>query len=249
MLISMPKVSSISADMSCLMVLGKKYTNKDFDERGFKASIQEGMHLGATPNLGDHIPYIGPLDFQGLTRCMKVVNKIFDDFFEKIIDAHVQSKDLNKIKDFVDIMLSVMGCEDSEYRVERSNIKAIILDMLVGSMDTIATSIEWAISEVIKHPRVMKKLQKELEDVVGLERMVEESDLDRLEYLDKVVKETMRLHPVAPLLIPHEATEDITIQGFHIPKNSRLLVNVWAIGRDPSVWTDANKLLNREEPI
>ncbi|KAG7983078.1 hypothetical protein I3843_04G086000 [Carya illinoinensis] len=235
------KVSSLSADMSCLMVLGKKYMDKDFDERGFKAVIQEAMHLCATPNLGDYIPYIGLLDLQGLTRRMKAVNKIFDKFLEKIIDAHVQSKDLNKIKDFVDIMLRFMGCEDSEYHVERSNIKAIILDMLAGSMDTTATTIEWAISEVIKHPRVMKKLQKELEDVVGLERMVEESDLDRLEYLDMVVKETMRLHPAGPLLIPHEATEDITIEGFHIPKKSRLIVNAWAIGQDPSVWTDAEK--------
>ncbi|XP_041008191.1 cytochrome P450 71AU50-like isoform X2 [Juglans microcarpa x Juglans regia] len=235
------KVSSLSANMSCRMVLGKKYIDKDFDEQGFKAVIQEAMLLGATPNLGDYIPYIGPFDLQGLRRRMKAVSKIFDGFLEKIIDDHVQSKDENKIKDFVDVLLSFMGSEDSEYLVERSNIKAIILDMLVGSMDTSATSIEWAISEVIKHPWVMKKLQKELEDVVGLERMVEESDLDRLEYLDMVVKETMRLHPVAPLLIPHEATNDITIQGFHIPKKSRLIVNVWAIGRDPSVWTDAEK--------
>ncbi|XP_041008195.1 cytochrome P450 71AU50-like [Juglans microcarpa x Juglans regia] len=235
------KIASLSTDMSCRMVFGKKYMDKDLDERGFKAVIQEGMHLGATPNLGDYIPYIGLLDLQGLTRRMKAISKIFDDFFEKIIDDHVQSKDENKIKDFIDVMLSFMGSEDSEYRVERSNIKAIILDMLAGSMDTTATAVEWTISEVIKHPRVMKKLQKELEDVVGLERMVEESDLDRLEYLDMVVKETMRLHPVAPLLLPHEATEDITIQGFYIPKKSRLIVNVWAIGRDPSVWTDAEK--------
>ncbi|KAG2711770.1 hypothetical protein I3760_04G092200 [Carya illinoinensis] len=213
------KVSSLSADMSCLMVLVKKYMDKDFDERGFKVVIQKGMHLGATPNLGDYIPYIGPLDLQGLTQCMKAISKIFDDFIEKSIDDHVQSKDKNKIEDFVDVMLNFKGFEDSKYR-----------DMLVGSMDTTATTIEWAISEVIKHPRVMKKLQKELEDVVGLERMVEESDLDRLEYLDMVVKETMRLHLVAPVLIPHEATKDSTIQGFHIPKKSRWLVNVWAIG-------------------
>ncbi|KAG2411227.1 hypothetical protein I3760_Q019700 [Carya illinoinensis] len=223
-------IEKAASDCMAVDLSAKKYMDKDFDERGFKAVIQEAMHLCATPNLGDYIPYIGLLDLQGLTRRMKAVNKIFDKFLEKIIDAHVQSKDLNKIKDFVDIMLRFMGCEDSEYHVERSNIKAIILDMLAGSMDTTATTIEWAISEVIKHPRVMKKLQKELEDVVGLERMVEESDLDRLEYLDMVVKETMRLHPAGPLLIPHEATEDITIEGFHIPRSL-----------DPSVWTDAEK--------
>jgi hypothetical protein len=121
------KVSSLSADMSCRMVFGKKYLDKDIDERGFKAVIQEGMHLGATPNIGDYIPYVAPLDLQGLTRRMKAISKIFDDFFEKILDEHVQSKDENKTKDFVDVMLSFMGSEESEYRIERSNIKAIIL--------------------------------------------------------------------------------------------------------------------------
>jgi cytochrome P450 len=93
----------------------------------------------------------------------------------------------------------------------------------------------------MKHPRVMKKVQKELEDVVGLERMVEESDLDSLEYLDMVLKETFRLHPIAPLLLPHLAMEDCTVNGLHIPQNSRVIINVWAIGRDPSVWSDAEK--------
>ncbi|XP_062149139.1 cytochrome P450 71AU50-like [Alnus glutinosa] len=235
------KVSSLSADMSCRMVFGKKYLDKDIDERGFKAVIQEGMRLEATPNIGDYIPYVAPLDLQGLTRRMKAISKIFDSFLEKIIDEHVQSKDENQTKDFVDVMLSFMGFEESEYRIERSNIKAIILDMLAGSMDTSATVIEWALSELMKHPRVMKKVQKELEDVVGLERMVEESDLDSLEYLDMVLKETFRLHPIAPLMLPHLAMEDCTVIGFHIPRNSRVIINVWAIGRDPSVWSDAEK--------
>ncbi|XP_062148267.1 cytochrome P450 71AU50-like [Alnus glutinosa] len=235
------KVSSLSADMSCRMVFGKKYMDKDLDEKGFKAVIHEGMQLGAIPNLGDYIPCLAPLDLQGLTRRMKAVSKTFDDFFEKIIDEHVQSKEENKTKDFVDVMLSFMGSEESEYRIERSNIKAIILDMLVGSMDTSATVIEWALSELMKHPPIMKKVQKELKDVVGLERMVEESDLDSLEYLDMVLKETFRLHPIAPLLLPHEAMEDCTVNGFHIPQKSKVIINVWAIGRDPSVWSDAEK--------
>nr|POE84778.1 cytochrome p450 [Quercus suber] len=212
------KVSSLSADMTCRLVFGKKYMEKEFDERGFKSVIQEG-----------------------LTQRMKAVSKIFDAFLEKTIDEHVQSKDENKTKDFVDVMLGFMGSEESEYRIERPNIKAIILDMLAASMDTSATAIDWMLTELIRHPRIMKKVQKELENVVGLERMVDESDLDSLEYLDMVVKETMRLHPVAPLLIPHESLEDCTINDYHIPRKSRLLINVWAIGRDPSVWTEPDK--------
>ena len=115
--------------------------------------------------------------------------------------------------------------------------------MMAASMDTSATMIEWALSELIKHPPMMKKVINELEKVVGMERMVEESDLESLEYLNMVVKETLRLHPVAPLLIPHESMEDCTVDGFHIPQKSRVIVNVWAIGRDPNAWTDADKFL------
>ncbi|MCI32731.1 cytochrome P450 71A1-like, partial [Trifolium medium] len=114
--------------MSCRMVFGKKYMDKDLDEKGFKGVMQEGMHLAAKPNIGDYIPYLGPFDLQGLTRRMKAVGKIFDDFFEKIIDEHIQSDNKDdKNKDFVDVMLSFVGTEESEYRIERPNIKAIML--------------------------------------------------------------------------------------------------------------------------
>ncbi|KAI4345192.1 hypothetical protein L6164_012340 [Bauhinia variegata] len=98
---------------------------------------------------------------------MKEVNRIFDDFLEKIIDEHKQSENRQRnIKDFVDVLLGFDGTEESEYRIERANIKAILLDMLAGSMDTTATAVEWTLSELIRHPRVMKKVQKELEEVV-----------------------------------------------------------------------------------
>ncbi|RDX86941.1 hypothetical protein CR513_31642, partial [Mucuna pruriens] len=236
------KVSTLSADMACRMILGKKYMDRDLDEKGFKAVMHEGMQLAATPNLGDYIPYIGKLDLQGLIKRMKVVGKIFDDFFEKIIDEHMQSeKEEDKTKDFVDVMLGFVGTEESEYRIERPNIKAILLDMLAGSMDTSATAIEWTISELLKNPRVMKKVQMELESVVGMKRKVEESDLEKLEYLDMVIKESMRLHPVAPLLIPHQSTEDCMVGDFFIPKKSRVIVNAWAVMRDPCAWDEAEK--------
>lgn len=114
-------------------------------------------------------------------------------------------------------------------------------DMLAGGLDTSATAIEWALSEMFRHPQVLKKAQDELQSVVGMTRIVEEFDLPHLEYLDMVLKESLRLHPVGPLLIPHEAIQDCTINGFHIPSKSRIIVNTYAIGRDPAVWPNPDE--------
>ncbi|KAJ8651111.1 hypothetical protein MRB53_004134 [Persea americana] len=237
------KVTSLTANMTCLMVFGRKYMDEDLDERGFKGVMEEGMILAATFNLADYIPFIGPLDLQGLNRRMKAFSKVFDAFFENIISEHEKTRERGHQRDFVDVLLDLKDSNDTDLQLDRPNIKAIILDMLAAGMDTSSTAIEWALSDMLKHPQVLKKVQEELERVVGLERMVEESDLANLDYFDMVVKESMRLHPVAPLLIPHEAMEDCTVNGFHIPKRSRVIINVWAIGQDPEVWPNPQEFI------
>jgi cytochrome P450 len=98
-------------------------------------------------------------------------------------------------------------------------------------------------TELIRNPEKMKRVQAELDEVVGRERMVEESDAERLPYLRAVVKEVFRLHPAAPFLIPHRADNRCEIAGFVIPKHTQIIVNVWAIGRDPSIWKEPLKFI------
>ncbi|MCE5166407.1 hypothetical protein HAX54_018945 [Datura stramonium] len=234
------KITSLNANLTCLMVFGKKYMDEDLDKRGFKAVVQDVVHLSATPNLGDFFPYLGVIDLQGLTHKLKNLSKVFDEFLERIIDEHVEYRDRKQTKDFVDIMMDIMQSGEAEFQFDRRHIKAILLDMLLAAMDTTASSVEWILTELLRHPQVMKKLQKELQEVVGFERMVEESDLENLNYLDMVVKEGLRLHPVVPLLY-HEAMEDCVVDGFHIQKRSRIMINCYAVQRDPNVWTEPEK--------
>uniref|UniRef100_A0A453JTG9 Uncharacterized protein n=1 Tax=Aegilops tauschii subsp. strangulata TaxID=200361 RepID=A0A453JTG9_AEGTS len=101
-----------------------------------------------------------------------------------------------------------------------------------------AVTMEWAMSELLRRPDAAAAATDELDRVVGRSRWVEESDLARLPYIDAVVKETMRLHPVGPLLVPHMAREDTLVAGYDVPAGARVLVNVWAIARDPASWPD-----------
>ncbi|GLJ49950.1 hypothetical protein SUGI_1062150 [Cryptomeria japonica] len=105
-------------------------------------------------------------------------------------------------------------------------------------METMSTTIEWTVSSLIQNPHVLKKLQVEVEAIVGKERIVQESELKDMEYLLCVLNEIVRLYPAVSLLIPHKSTEDCTIYGYFIPKKSRAFVNSWAFKRDPKVWKD-----------
>ena len=176
---------------------------------------------------------------------IKKIGKTLDVVLEKIIQEHEQipSGPQSCEKDFMDMLLSLMNqplnpSDENSCKIDRTVIKAIFIDLITATYDTSVFNIEWTISELLRHPRIMKHVQDELERVIGMNRMVEETDLANLTYLSMVIKESFRLHPVAPFLIPRESMEDIEISGYYIPKKSLVIINSWAIGRDPYVWSD-----------
>ena len=111
-----------------------------------------------------------------------------------------------------------------------------VQDLIAGGTESSAVTVEWSISELLKKPEVIVKATEEMDRVIGRGRWVTEKDIPSLPYVDAIVKETMRLHPVAPLLVPRLAREDTTVAGYDIPTGTRVLVSVWSIGRDPALW-------------
>jgi len=115
--------------------------------------------------------------------------------------------------------------------------------MLSAGMDTSAVTMEWAMSLLLNHPYVMKEAQAELDDVVGRDRLANEADIHKLPCLQNIINEVLRLFPPAPLLVPHESAEDCMIGGFNVPRGTMILVNAWAIQRDPKVWDDPTSFI------
>ena len=105
----------------------------------------------------------------------------------------------------------------------------------MAGTDTSALTTEWALAELINHPHVMERARQEINAVVGNSRILEESDLVNLPYLQAIVKETLRIHPTGPMIV-RESSESCTLWGYEIPAKTQLFVNVWAIGRDPNYW-------------
>ncbi|XP_026409438.1 geraniol 8-hydroxylase-like isoform X2 [Papaver somniferum] len=177
------------------------------------------------------------LDLQGYRRRMKNHFGVLHEIFDRIIDQKLlsQPEERSNSRDILDMILD--PCTDG-IKLERHEIRAILMDFFSAGIDTASSTIEWAMAELIRNPSKMKKAQQELSNIISKDRPIEEKDITRLPYLQAIVKETLRLHPPAPLLVPHKAEIDVKFHDFVIPKGTQVLVNFWAIGRDPTMWKE-----------
>ncbi|GLJ49833.1 hypothetical protein SUGI_1058750 [Cryptomeria japonica] len=205
------------------------------DAKEIKALLWEISHLAGLFNIGDFIPWTDWMDLQGLKKRMRKAHQSFDQFATKIMEQHKQRKS-SSTTDVLDALLAMQS--NDSISITPQNIKAVLFDLIVAGVETTATTLEWAMSLLIRNPSVVEKVREEIEGVVGRDRAVKSSDLRSMEYLGCVVKETLRLYPVLPLLLPHESIQDSNVEGYFIPAESRVIVNAWAFARDPSVWND-----------
>ncbi|KAG6555482.1 hypothetical protein Mapa_002717 [Marchantia paleacea] len=193
---------------------------------------------------GEFFPFLMFLDLGGVEKKMRKLAHQADVFYSSILASHRDpdgsyipkgSTDL----DFVDVLLAFQRDSTNDFPLSDDQIKAAIQDVIIASSSTSSASMIWALSELMRNPATLRKAQQELDEVVGRQRVVEEADVSRLPYLRAVVKETFRLHPVLPLLLPHQSDVDVKIGGYDIPAGTRVMVNTYAIGRDPNTWKNA----------
>ncbi|GLU12476.1 hypothetical protein SLE2022_291540 [Rubroshorea leprosula] len=207
----------------------------------FKSMVVELMVLAGEMNIGDFIPALEWLDLQGIVAKMKKLHKRFDAFLTTILEEHKVKvrRGGGKHTDLLSTLISLQEEADGDGgKLTDTEIKALLLNMFTAGTDTSSSTVEWAIAELIRHPRILARVRQELDSVVGQDRLVMDSDLPQLTYFQAVIKETFRLHPSTPLSLPRMAAESCEINGYHIPKGSTLLLNVWAIARDPKEWSE-----------
>nr|QGN65333.1 cytochrome P450 [Oryza alta] len=241
-------LSTVSLNVITRMGLGKKYLDKEAAAQGgsvttpeeFKWMLDELFLLNGVLNIGDSIPWLDWLDLQGYIKRMKKLSKMFDRFLEHVVDEHNERRRLEGesfvAKDMVDVLLQIADDPNLEVKLKREGVKAFTQDLIAGGTESSAVTVEWALSELLKKPEVFAKATEELDRVVGRGRWVTEKDMPSLPYVDAIVKETMRLHPVAPMLVPRLSREDASVDGYDIPAGTRVLVSVWSICRDPKLW-------------
>lgn len=205
----------------------------------FRQAVTEMTALLGMPNVSDFYPALARFDLQGIQKKMKVLVKRFDGIFERIIGERLGKESSGEeCKDFLQVMLRL---RDTNANFTMTHLKALLMDMVVGGTDTTSNTVEFALAEMMANPQILRKAQQELETTVGKNNIVEESHIHNLPYLYAVMKETLRLHPALPLLVPHSPSSNSTVSGYTIPKGSRVFINVWAIHRDPDIWENPSE--------
>ncbi|KAI3453623.1 hypothetical protein Pfo_010286 [Paulownia fortunei] len=169
------------------------------------------MLLVGKPNLADFFPFLKPRRISGSDRC----------------------------GDFLDVLLDYTE-EDGPQRLNRIDVKLLLVEMFIAGTDTTSTTVEWAMAELLHNLTILYKAKQELSEKITPGKTVQEQDIPRLPYLKAVIKESMRLHQIAPFLLPRRAEEEVEICGYTIPKHTKFFVNAWSISRDTTYW---------EEPI
>ncbi|KAL0441081.1 UNVERIFIED_CONTAM: Trimethyltridecatetraene synthase [Sesamum radiatum] len=248
-------LSTVTLSVISRMVLGKKYLDKEnensvvsLDE--FKKMLDELIYLNGVINLGDVIPWLSFLDLQGYVKRMKIVSKKLDRFLEHVLDEHQERR--RKVegyvsRDMVDVLLEQAEDPTLEVKMERHNVKALTQDLLAGGTESSAVTVEWAISELLKKPEIFKKATEEIDRVIGQNRWIQEKDMPNLPYIEAIVKETMRLHPVAPLLMPRLVREDCKDLLAGGTESSTVTI-IWAISellKKPEYFKKATDELDR----
>ncbi|KAH7286372.1 hypothetical protein KP509_32G004300 [Ceratopteris richardii] len=203
----------------------------------------------AMPGMGDFIPALSWLDLWRIRR-VRSFHKRVDAVLSTIIAKRMKHMGESS-QSYDDLLQSLLArlvesnrmTETSlpEESLTMNEVKGTMLEILGAGIHTTALTTEWGMAELLKHPNCIRRLRQEMEEVLGDKRgeLIVEADLGKLSYLKCVIKEIARLHPVLPMLIPHISSQECDIGGYAIPPKTLAFVNVWAIGRDESIWENA----------
>ncbi|PON43443.1 Cytochrome P450, E-class, group I [Parasponia andersonii] len=242
------KIQTSTYGITSRAAFGKK--SREHEE--FISIVAEAVELSGGFELADLFPSFGFLALISRARpklkrlqlrAARIMESIIKEHIEDSEKSAEKSGESGKEEDLVDVLLKFYNNGDLGFSLTSDNLKAVIWDIFAAGSETSATAVDWAMIEMIRNPRVMKKVQDEVREVFGRKGSVDEAGLTDMKYLKSVVKETLRLHPSAPLLLPRECGEKCEVDGYEIHAKTRIIVNAWAIGRDPNYWTEPESFI------
>lgn len=240
---------TLTNDVVCRVSFGRKYSEGE-SGRKFRNMLKEFFELLGGLNLEDLIPQLAWIDrLRGLNAKVERVAREVDEFLDGVVEERLKKQSSAAAgaaggggsEDFVDILLKIQKDDRIGVTLDRLAIKALLLDAYTAGTDTTATVLEWTFTELMKHPKILKKVQDEVRMVLKGKSEIKQDDIANMKYLKAVFKETLRLHPPIPTLVPRVASQDVNVMGYDVMKGTRVIINAWAIARDPKVWDEPHE--------
>ncbi|XP_062227687.1 zealexin A1 synthase-like [Phragmites australis] len=232
------RLSALVADATVRAVIGDRCKDRDVFLRALDRSIQ----LSAGFNPADLWPSSWlVVRLSGAVRHAEKCRDTVYEILDGIIMEHLERMDkggAGEAEDLLDVLLKIQKDGGLQIPLDMDVIKAVIFDIFGAGSETSATTLEWAMAELIRNPKAMQRATAEVRRAFGAHGSVREHELGELPYLHLVIRETFRLHTPVPLLLPRESQEPCRVLGYDVPRGTTVLVNVWALGRDERYWPD-----------
>ncbi|KAK7305544.1 hypothetical protein VNO77_43450 [Canavalia gladiata] len=238
------------ANVTRKLIFNTRYFGKGREDGG--PGLEEVEHVDAIFTLlknvyafyvSDYIPCLRMLDLDGHKGKVKNAMRMLKKYHDSIIEERIkQWNDGSKTveEDLLDVMISLKDVNNNP-SLTLKEIKAQIIELMIAMVDNPSNAFEWALAEMINQPELLQRATEELDSVVGKERLVQESDMPKLNYVKACAREALRLHPIAPFNVPHVCMKDTIVANYLIPKGSHVLLSRSGLGRNPKVWNEPLK--------
>ncbi|XP_042443199.1 alpha-humulene 10-hydroxylase-like [Zingiber officinale] len=235
-------LGAMLSSMANVLVVKTAFGERCKQQSEFLELVKEAVGLLTSFSVGDMYPSLKFLDtLTGLKAKLERVRGKLDKVFDEIMGQRQAAAraDAPAEEDlFIDVLLRLRDEGGLDFPITTESIKAVVLEIFIGGTETSSSTIEWAMSELVKNPETMEKTQREIREAMRgkSSSKMEESDISKFSYLKLVIKETLRLHPPGPLMLPRVCENTCEVMGYRVPAGARVLINVFALGRDEAYW-------------
>ncbi|XP_051869927.1 cytochrome P450 1B1-like [Pristis pectinata] len=238
-----PELTVAAANVMCALCFGRRYSH---DDREFRRLLGRNDRFGRTVGAGslvDAMPWLRafPNPVRSVYRDFQQLNHEFFEFVRSKVDQHRRTYRPGTTRDMSDAFIEALeGDGRAQEGLSREHVEGSVTDILGASQDTTSTALSWVLFHLIQFPHLQAKLQRDIDEVVGRDRLPGSQDKARLPYLEAFLYEIMRFTSFVPMTIPHATTSPVDINGYHIPQDTVVFINQWSVNHDRDKWKDPN---------
>ncbi|XP_071490913.1 cytochrome P450 1A1-like [Diadema antillarum] len=221
-------------------ILGKRHSLDDARLREFVSKSDDFSEAAGSGNIADFMPWIRFMTAR-TTQNLKKILKTFRGWFLPYIEEHRQQYEQDSEKDILDyVVTSTNKLDDADIDqlgLSREALQiATAFDLFGAGFDTTSATVTWQLYYAVTHPEITVKVQAEIDEIVGRDRLPSLADRDRLPLTQAFLLETFRHSSVVPFTIPHSTISDTNLLGYHVPKDTVVFVNLYSVHHDPETW-------------